>query len=177
MPVAFMSLAQVSTHWVRDTALPLEASSGAAVPLRRRRRLHMRPSPCCSRSRLLSQAKNPPPWPLYAKYGAIADAQLNAALPTALAMCATAQTMVGLTLIFSLFTRQREVVRLRLLLAAQQGHCALGARSLARSLPCFCTWLSPGLLVCVRVHRRRRSCISTSYCEASTTARTTSCFA
>jgi hypothetical protein len=57
------------------------------------------------------QAKNPPSWALYAKYGRIADEHLNAALPTALAMCATAQTMVGLTLIFSLFTRQREVVR------------------------------------------------------------------
>jgi hypothetical protein len=48
---------------------------------------------------------------LWAAYGPRAYALLEGNLPTALGMCATAQVMLGVTLLLSLLTRQREVAK------------------------------------------------------------------
>lgn len=55
--------------------------------------------------------KNPPAHPLWQQHGQRAYDKLQELLPLALNMCATAHVMMGVTLILSLFSRQREVVR------------------------------------------------------------------
>ena len=55
--------------------------------------------------------KNPPASPLWAAYGPRGYDLLQANLPAALGVCASAQVMVGITLLLSLLTRQREVAK------------------------------------------------------------------
>ena len=55
--------------------------------------------------------KNPPAMPLWEKYGVRGYGLLQESLPVTLGMCATMQVMIGITLLLSLLSSNREVVR------------------------------------------------------------------
>ena len=112
VPVAFTALLQALTYLARSSSPPA-----------RRTALTLRAAPPSRRSRAAPQTKNPPASALWQTYGVRAYDMLQASLPVALGMCATMQVMIGITMLFSLLSSNREVVSARPCVPSAQRDC------------------------------------------------------